>query len=101
MADTEDAESAVRERRIRWLRMNMAWSPRCGARTRAGTRCRAPAVHGKSRCRMHGGARLSGARHGNRNSLKHGHFTATAKAEHRRIAAFIREAEASLRELKE
>ena len=29
-------------------------APRCGARTRAGTACRAPAVHGRSRCRMHG-----------------------------------------------
>src|SRR5271166_1563680 len=29
--------------------------PRCGARTRAGCPCRAPAVRGKRRCRMHGG----------------------------------------------
>jgi hypothetical protein len=28
---------------------------RCGARTRAGCPCRAPAIHGKLRCRMHGG----------------------------------------------
>ncbi len=30
-------------------------SPRCGARTRAGCPCRAPAIRGKLRCRMHGG----------------------------------------------
>ncbi len=28
---------------------------RCGARTRGGCPCRAPAIHGKLRCRMHGG----------------------------------------------
>ena len=47
-------------------------APRCGARTRAGTSCRAPAVHGRSRCRVHGcgGGKLrrSGAPRGNRNA---------------------------------
>ncbi|WP_439403479.1 HGGxSTG domain-containing protein [Bradyrhizobium sp. DASA03068] len=38
----------------------MVTSPRCGARPRDGTACRAPAMHGKRRCRMHGGARGSG-----------------------------------------
>ena len=31
-------------------------APRCGARTRGGAPCRGPAVRGKRRCRMHGGA---------------------------------------------
>jgi hypothetical protein len=39
----------------------MVASLRCGAKTRSGQPCRAPAVHGKRRCRMHGGARGSGA----------------------------------------
>jgi hypothetical protein len=30
-------------------------SLRCGAHTRGGCPCRAPAIHGKLRCRMHGG----------------------------------------------
>ncbi len=34
---------------------NLARIPRCGARTRAGCPCCAPAIHGKLRCRMHGG----------------------------------------------
>ncbi len=34
---------------------NLHLAPRCGARTRAGCPCRAPAIHGKLRCRMHGG----------------------------------------------
>eukprot|EP01035_Chromulina_nebulosa_P001400 gene1400-1873_t len=42
----------------------MRASPRCGAKTRKGTPCEAPAVSGKVRCRMHGGARGSGAHKG-------------------------------------
>ncbi|WP_443027007.1 HGGxSTG domain-containing protein [Sphingomonas sp. GB1N7] len=50
----------------------MQRSPRCLARTRSGTECQSPAVRGKSRCRMHGGAKGSGAPRGNRNAMKHG-----------------------------
>ncbi|WP_461330103.1 HGGxSTG domain-containing protein [Bradyrhizobium diazoefficiens] len=46
----------------------MRTSPRCGARTRDGSPCRAPAAHGKTRCRMHGGALGSGAPKGNQNA---------------------------------
>ena len=53
----------------------MTSSPRCGAKTRRGTPCQAPAVSGKMRCRMHGGAKGSGAPKGNQNALKHGKFT--------------------------
>ena len=34
---------------------NLHLAPRCGARTRSGCPCRAPAIRGKARCRMHGG----------------------------------------------
>lgn len=53
----------------------MSASPRCGAKTRKGTPCQAPAVSGKKRCRMHGGAKGSGAPMGNQNALKHGLYT--------------------------
>ena len=53
----------------------MRESLRCGAKTRKGTPCRAPAVTGKKRCRMHGGAKGSGAPIGNKNALKHGMYT--------------------------
>jgi hypothetical protein len=33
----------------------MHCAPRCGATTRRKTPCRAPAIRGKARCRMHGG----------------------------------------------
>jgi hypothetical protein len=53
----------------------MLTSLRCGAKTRAGTPCNSPAVRGKQRCRMHGGAKGSGAPRGNQNALKHGLYT--------------------------
>ena len=68
----------------------MRQSPRCGARTRRGTPCPAPAVSGKRRCRMHGGAAGTGAPLGNRNALKHGLHTAEAREMKRRIRALIR-----------
>src|SRR5215203_4911868 len=46
----------------------MLASPRCGAKTRSGCSCRSPAVHGKKRCRMHGGAQGSGAPKANQNA---------------------------------
>ncbi len=46
----------------------MLSSPRCGAKTRSGTPCKSPAVRGKKRCRMHGGAFGSGAPRGNKNA---------------------------------
>jgi hypothetical protein len=49
----------------------MLESKRCGALTRAGELCRAPAILGKQRCRMHGG-RSPGAPKGNRNAETHG-----------------------------
>ena len=39
---------------------------RWGARTRSGSPCRSPAVRGKRRCRMHGGAAGTGAPIGNK-----------------------------------
>ncbi len=66
--------------------------PRCGARTRRGTPCQAPAVSGKKRCRMHGGAAGTGAPISNRNAVKTGHYTAAALAERRALRALLRQA---------
>ena len=79
--------------------MNMAWSPRCGARTRAGPPCRAPAVGGKARCRMHGAA--AGAPPGNTNRLVHGYYARATQRERRRIDAFVKAAEATLNDLED
>ncbi len=74
-------------------------SPRCGALTRHGAPCKAPAVRAKRRCRMHGGAPGAGARAGNKNRLKHGLYTKAAVAGRRRVAALVRESEAVLGDL--
>jgi uncharacterized protein YjcR len=78
----------------------MLASPRCGAKTRSGGSCRAPAVRGKTRCRMHGGASGSGAPKGNHNARKHGLFTKDALAERKAIQALLGEARKLLQEMK-
>ncbi|WP_247529541.1 HGGxSTG domain-containing protein [Bradyrhizobium sp. 199] len=70
----------------------MSASPRCGAGTRGGLPCRAPALRGKLRCRMHGGAAGSGAPSGNRNARKHGAFTRERIAEREAIRTLLGEA---------
>ena len=67
----------------------MLSSRRCGAKTRSGKPCRAPAVQGKARCRMHGGAQGSGAPRNNKNALKHGLYTREALIEHRQLRELI------------
>ena len=79
----------------------MLGSPRCGARTRAGTPCHSPAVGGKGRCRMHGGAKGSGAPKGNQNALKHGTYTKAALRQRAEMRLLIQESEELLESLKE
>ena len=67
----------------------MLASPRCGAKIRSDGLCRSPAVRGKKRCRMHGGAPGSGAPRANQNARQHGRFTREAIAERRRIQALL------------
>ena len=78
----------------------MLASPRCGAKTRTSGACRSPAVSGKKRCRMHGGAHGSGAPRANQNARKHGLFTGEAIAERRQIQALLGEARKLLEEMK-
>jgi glucans biosynthesis protein len=77
----------------------MLASPRCGAKTRSGASCKSPAVVGKARCRMHGGAKGSGAPRGNKNALKHGAYTREAFQRHAEMRDLIREARELLKEL--
>jgi hypothetical protein len=74
---------------------------RCRARTRSGKPCQSPAVNGKRRCRMHGGASESGAPIGNKNAWRHGHYTAEAIARRRELSELIRTARATLAVLEE
>ncbi|MGA7867963.1 MAG: HGGxSTG domain-containing protein [Stellaceae bacterium] len=79
--------------------MNLA--SRCGARTRSGRPCQSPPVHGKRRCRMHGGATGSGAPIGNINALRHGRYSAEAIARRRQVSELIRMARANLTNIEE
>jgi hypothetical protein len=75
-------------------RGNPANAPRCGAKTRAGSVCRQPAMK-NGRCRLHGG-KSPGAPRGERNgNYRHGLRTIAAIAERRQAAELRRE----LREL--
>ena len=75
-------------------------SPRCGARTRKGSACQAPAVAGRRRCRMHGGAKGAGAPKGNINALKHGRYTKAAIADRRGVQRLIEIARRHLLEVR-
>jgi len=71
-----------------------------GAKIRSGGSCRSPALRGKKRRRMHGGAPGSGAPGRTRNARKHGLFTRDAIAERRRIQALLGEARKFLQAMK-
>ena len=75
----------------------MRSSARCGAKTRRGSPCQSPAVSGKRRCRMHGGAEGSGAPKGNRNAFKHGLYTKEAIEERKKLRKFMRDADRDLK----
>jgi hypothetical protein len=75
---------------------------RCGAKTRSGKPCRSPAVTGKRRCRMHGGAPGSGGPKGSRNgNYKHGRYTAEAVASGRWLRYQTREVRALTKRLRQ
>jgi hypothetical protein len=79
--------------------LHLLQAPRCGARTRAGTPCLSPRMNGKSRCRMHGGAKGSGGPRGQRNGkYQHGMFTCEAVATRRMVRELVRHARESLDE---
>ena len=72
---------------------------RCGACTRAGSPCRNHPIRWRRRCRLHGGAKGTGARPGNRNALKHGRATAAALGARRAIMRVVRESKKALEEM--
>jgi uncharacterized protein YjcR len=77
----------------------MLTSQRCGAKTRSGKSCQSPAVQGKKRCRMHGGAAGSGAPRGNKNAVKHGLYTREAIAQRRQLTELMRQSRKLLSEI--
>jgi hypothetical protein len=78
----------------------MLSSSRCGAKTRSGRLCRSPAVRGKKRCRMHGGAAGSGAPLGNKNALRTGLHTQEAIGNRKALSELLRQSRALIRSMK-
>lgn len=78
-------------------------APRCGARTRQGVPCKAPAM-ANGRCRMHGGKstgprtpqRLAALR---KAHLKHGRYTAETVAFRRCLCTFLANGHQTLKEI--
>jgi hypothetical protein len=92
------------EKGIPW-RFGPDWpGQRCGAKTRRGTSCQAPAKQPVGRCRLHGG-RSTGPRTAEgrarliASKITHGRFTKEKRAEARRRAQVGREMRAELLEL--
>ena len=72
-------------------------APRCGAKTRMGTPCQSPCVHGRRRCRMHGGTSTGaktqeGLDRCRTARLTTGYYTAEATEERRRARELLRQA---------
>src|SRR5271155_1969404 len=78
-------------------------APRCGAKTRQGTACKAPAMR-NGRCRMHGGASTGprtpeGLAKSRRSRWKHGLYSSEARAEQKRVRELIRQSRDLLKRL--
>ena len=72
--------------------MSLRLVPRCCAKTRSGNPCQSPKVRGKARCKMHGGAKGSGAPKGRDNGhYQNGMFTCDAIKRRRETRALISE----------
>lgn len=70
-------------------------APRCGAKTRKGTPCRAPAM-ANGRCRMHGGKSTGprtpeGLERSRKANWKHGHYSVESIALRRYISSLLRQ----------
>jgi len=70
------------------MHLPMHQAPRCEARTRSASSCRAPAMR-NGRCRLHGG-KSTGPPKGNKNALKHGRYTAQAITCRREVRALLK-----------
>jgi len=72
---------------------------KCSAKTRRGALCQTPPVKGKKRCRMHGGAKGSGAPKGSQNAFKHGRYSRETISNRKETMMLIRQFKALLREI--
>ena len=68
---------------------NVRSAPRCGARTRAGTPCERPALHGRTRCRLHGGLSPGAPRGPKNGNYRNGSWTLEALEERRWLRSLV------------
>lgn len=97
-----------REKRRGWLKNNnppgdFMKAPRCGAKTRKGTPCRAPAMK-NGRCRLHGGKSTGpktteGIERIRQAHIKHGQYTKEAIASRKEFYALLRQLKGAVREV--
>jgi uncharacterized protein YjcR len=73
---------------------NFLNAPKCGARTRKGKPCCAPAMK-NGRCRLHGG-KSTGPPMGNQNALKHGMYSSIAIRQRRELQFLLKQFRGSL-----
>jgi hypothetical protein len=71
------------------LLRNLRQAPRCGAKTRAGTACRRPAMRGRNRCRLHGGLSPGAPRGAKNGNFRNGNWTADAIEERRWLRSLV------------
>jgi hypothetical protein len=69
---------------------NLNQAPHCGAKTRAGGSCRRPALHGRRRCRLHGGLSPGAPRGSKNGNYKTGDWTAEAIEERKWLRFLVR-----------
>src|SRR5687768_2333927 len=78
---------------VKWRLSLMRLAPRCGARTKSGSPCQSPAMKGRKRCRLHGGAKGSGGPLGEANgNYRHGFRSRAHLEEMRQFRELLREA---------
>src|SRR5215831_15357247 len=100
MQSVSAVSSTRNKRKGPWWSGDPSVAPRCGAKTRSGAPCRAPAMRSKktgqyTRCRMHGGASTGprtpeGLERCRKANWKHGKRSAKWRAEQRRWRLLVR-----------
>jgi len=98
------------EKRRGWLKNenppgDFMKAPRCGAKTRGGTLCQAPAMK-NGRCRLHGGKSTGpktpeGIERIRQAHLKHGEYTKEAIASRKEFNALLRKFKETINEIKD
>ncbi len=108
MMKNEDKPRAKRDKRPLLLKNNNpqgdpSTAPRCGAKTRKGTPCKAPAMK-NGRCRMHGGKSTGprtqeGLERSRKARWKHGYYSREAIKERKLMQQFMKDCKDFLEEI--